>query len=166
MNYYRELIKRNLQKGILLDTPPLLLLIVGLYDKEWIKKFKHTNNQFSERDYYILEGLVSRFDKIVTTPNILTEACSLLGQAPERIKVDFLTVLTMLSKRFMERYRSSKKICKQKYFTKFGLTDSLIIEDAKDKYLVVTTDFALAGYLQKLGTDVINFNYIRFEEIT
>jgi hypothetical protein len=166
MNYYRELIKRNLDKGILLDTTPLLLLIVGIYDEEWIHKFKHTSEIFTDRDYQILAGLVDKFRKIVTTPNILTEACNLLGQAPEKIKIDFLKVLAILAKKFSERRKSNKKLFKQRYFTKFGLTDSSIIEDAKDKYLVLTTDFPLSGYLEHIGADVINFNHIRFGGIT
>ncbi len=46
-------------------------------------------------------------------------------------------------------------------FTKYGLTDCGIVTLAKNKYLVLTDDFKLANYLQKVGIDTINFNNIR-----
>ncbi len=46
-------------------------------------------------------------------------------------------------------------------FSKFGLTDSAIIELVKEKYLVLTDDAILFQYLEKNRIDVINFTHLR-----
>ncbi len=46
-------------------------------------------------------------------------------------------------------------------FPKFGLTDTGIVHSARGRFLVLTDDFRLAGYLQRQGIDVVNFNYLR-----
>ena len=60
-----------------------------------------------------------------------------------------------------EDYIESNKACIPDHFVKLGLTDSTIIELSKNKYLVLSVDFPLVGYLAKNNIDAINFNHIR-----
>jgi rRNA-processing protein FCF1 len=60
-----------------------------------------------------------------------------------------------------ESYLESRDVVRTDSFTKFGLTDCGIPTLAKNKYLVLTDDFKLANYLQKIEIDTINFNHIR-----
>ncbi|MCT7981416.1 hypothetical protein NG792_27210, partial [Laspinema sp. C3] len=64
-------------------------------------------------------------------------------------------------KLFCKRSIESATVGRADNFKKFGLTDCGIIEVSRDKYLVLTDDFKLANYLQKIGIDTINFNNLR-----
>lgn len=169
MSHYRNLIRKNKEKGILLDTGPLLLLVVGFYEQFYelnyierfcdrIKKFKAT-----KKDYNTLLAILDKFDKKITTPHILTETNNLLGRASENIKPVLLGILSNFIKDNEEKYELSKIIVEKDFFTSYGITDSFIIEDAKDKYLVLTMDFGLAGKLEKMKADVINFTNFQWD---
>lgn len=159
-DYIRKLFGKYKQKGIIIDTNILLLLFVGSVNKKRISKFNRTE-QFSPEDYDLLVEIISYFSKIVVTPNILTEVSNFINQLsePERSKaLDFLAkVLT----KWDEFYIESSTATQVEKFTKFGLTDSGIISLAKEKYLVLTDDFKLANYLEKIEIDAVNFNHIR-----
>jgi uncharacterized protein YaiI (UPF0178 family) len=60
-----------------------------------------------------------------------------------------------------ERFEPAKALTKSDAFVKFGLTDTAISVVAAKKFLVLTVDFPLAGYLKKKGVDAINFNNLR-----
>lgn len=151
---------RNLQRGVLIDTEPLLLFFVGACDKNRIKTSKCTK-KFTVDDYDLLIRFTSKFRRIVTTPNILTEASNLLGREPDKLKRDFHILFSYYVRGFEERFTPSKKIVIHKHFSKFGLTDLATLDNAKGRYLVLTVDLALFGYLQNMGVDVINFNHLR-----
>ena len=72
-------------EGLLIDSNLLLLLFVGLRDRDRIQKFKRTA-QFTIRDFERLAAFIRRFKEVVTTPSILTEVSNLLGQLPESLK--------------------------------------------------------------------------------
>ena len=63
--------------------------------------------------------------------------------------------------RFEERFTPSRELARQPHFLKFGFTDTGIVESAKGKFLVLTDDFRLAGYLERREIDVVNFNHLR-----
>ncbi|MHC5718188.1 MAG: PIN domain-containing protein [Nostoc sp.] len=162
-NLIAPLVRRYCQKGVLIDTNILLLLLVGSVNQERITKFNRTQ-QFIPEDYELLLEFIARFQKLVTTPNILTEVNSLANQLgePERsqcfaIFAQFLKNVALLD----EYYVKSLDAVNTEKFIKFGLTDSGILTLSKGKYLVLTDDFKLASYLQSVEFDVINFNNIR-----
>ncbi|WP_016952269.1 PIN domain-containing protein [Anabaena sp. PCC 7108] len=159
----KKLISRYHQKGILIDTNILLLFLVGSVNKERITKFNRTQ-QFIPEDYELLLEFMGKFQKLVTTPNILTEVNSLANQLgePERsqcfaIFARFVQNVDILN----EHYIKSQEAVSADKFIKFGLTDSGIFTLAQSKYLVLTDDLKLANYLQNVEVDVINFNNIR-----
>ncbi|MGE0824187.1 MAG: PIN domain-containing protein [Candidatus Binatia bacterium] len=160
----RQLINRYRRAGILIDTNVLLLYFVGNFDINLIPQFKRTL-QFTVEDYQTLLLIIRQFQKIVTTPNILTEVSNLSGQLPEQVKrptrslyfKKFAEGLTILE----EQYRESLQIANGTHFTKLGLTDAGIFGIAKDKYLVLTDDFRLSQTLQKDNIDCLNFNHVR-----
>lgn len=80
-----SLFSRYRQKGILIDTNILLLYFVGTVNRERISRFNRTQ-QFLPEDYELLLQIIAYFQKVVTTPNILTEVNSLANQIgePER----------------------------------------------------------------------------------
>lgn len=160
MDYYLELINRNRRKGILIDTQPLLLFFVGTYDINLLHRFKHTLRYLKE-DYELLILILNKFGKIVITPNILTEVSNLLAQMPWGITQEHGLRISALVKNFQEKFTPSANLISHKHFYKFGLTDLATLDNAKGKYLVLTDDLSLFGYLQNCGVDVINFTQIR-----
>ncbi|MEG4969802.1 PIN domain-containing protein [Microcoleus sp. B6-A1] len=155
-----SLFQKYKQKGILIDTNILLLWFVGTVNRERISKFNRTEN-FLPEDYDFLLKILSYFNQIVTTPNILTEVNSLANQLGEPERSQCLSVFAKGVARLNESYLESQEVVKTDSFTKFGLTDCSIINIAKNKYLVLTDDLKLTNYLLALGIDTINFNNIR-----
>jgi rRNA-processing protein FCF1 len=160
MNYIKELLSRYSNKGILIDTNLLLLYFVGKYKPSEIPKFKRTA-AFEVNDFRLLLSILRRFNRIITTPNILTEVSNLSNQLPNNYKPAYYTEFANQVSLLDEQYTTSLNICSLDHFRKFGLTDSGIIESAKNQYLVLTDDFKLTKFLENIKIDVINFNHIR-----
>ena len=160
MSEIDQLIQRYKQAGILVDTTILLLYFIGAYDQDLIPKFKRTR-QFTVEDHAILISLLGLFDKIVTTPNILTEVSNLSGQLGEPKKSEYFKKFSSGISLLEEEYVASKDVADMQEFVRFGLTDTGIVHLTRGKYLVLTDDFRLSQYLRSAEVDVINFNHIR-----
>lgn len=145
---------------MLVDTNLLLLYFVGLYNPSLIPQFKRTRI-FTVNDFDVLQNFIALFSKVVTTPNILTEVSNLSNQLAENHHADYYAVFASRLIVLEEQYVASADVCALNHFKKFGLTDSGIVYLVKDKYLVLTDDFRLSGFLQSTGIDTINFNHIR-----
>jgi hypothetical protein len=160
LNSYVEAINTYKDKGLLIDTNLLLLLFVGLHSRKGIQRFKRTS-QFTPEDFDCLARVVQLFKQVVTTPSVLTEVSNLLGQLPESVRLPVFEVFSVGIHTFQEQFTPSRELAQESCFPKFGLTDAGIVESAKGKFLVLTDDFRLAGYLKRRGIDVINFNHLR-----
>jgi len=147
-------------KGAIIDSNLLLLYFVGLYDPEQIHRFKRTK-AYSVEDFILLARLLTCFNRLVTTPNILTEVSNLSGQLREPIKSSYFQEFKKQVRLLHERYRPSGMVCRNPHFQRFGLTDSAIVDLSKNKYLVLTDDLRLWSLLQKMEIDAVNFNQIR-----
>lgn len=156
----RRLITLYARRGILVDTNILLLYLIGSFDTSLISTFKRTL-QFSIEDFQTLLYLLQPFDKLVTTPNILTEVSNLSGQLGEPVKTLYFQMLAERILVMDEQYIKSSDAVSEEEFIRKGLTDVGILSLSKDRFLVLTDDFSLSQYLQKKGVDAINFNHIR-----
>lgn len=157
------MISRYRQKGILIDTNILLLFLIGTVNKDRITKFNRTQ-QFIPEDYELLLDFMAKFQKLITTPNILTEVNSLANQLGEPERSQCFAIFARFTQNvelLNEHYIKSLDAVSTDKFIKFGLTDSGILTLAKGKYLVLTDDLKLANYLRTVEIDVINFNNIR-----
>ena len=156
-----NLLKRYRRRGILVDTNILLLWFVGAANRDRIAKFSRTQD-FSAEDYDLLRRILSQFDSIVTTPNILTEVNSLANKLSGNDRDKYFQNFASIVDGLVEVYLESRRIVKLEKFSEYGLTDSGIIDLVANQYLVLTDDLKLASYLQKNAVDVINFNHLRF----
>jgi hypothetical protein len=149
-------------RELFLDTNLLILYIVGSIDPDLIGRHKRTN-QFIPEDYRLLQSVIRRFPRIVTTPNILTEVSNLLDQTEERISQALHAVLGALIKAeaFDERYVRSLDAVSIHEFQRLGVTDSSVLFLAKEKLLVLTEDVHLYLALSHRGIEVLNFNHVR-----
>ena len=148
-------------KGLLIDTNLLLLYLIGEIDPRLIPAFNRTR-QFVTEDFTSLKRIVSFFSRLITLPGILTEVSNLAGSDlkgdwRDHFFAKFAGNIPLLT----EEHVQSAQACATTAFSKFGLTDSAIILACKDQYLAITTDAALAGYMERNQLDVINFNNIR-----
>ncbi|MEM1170998.1 MAG: PIN domain-containing protein [Cyanobacteria bacterium P01_H01_bin.35] len=159
-DYIGKLFGKYKRKGVIVDTNILLLLFVGSVNKERISQFNRTE-KFSPEDYDLLVEIILYFSKIVVTPNILTEVNNLINQLGEPERSQSVEFLAKAVTEWDEFYVESSTATQVEKFTEFGLTDSGIISLAKGKYLVLTNDFKLANYLEKIEIDTVNFNNIR-----
>lgn len=159
--YGVELFKKYRRKGILIDTNILLLYFVGAVNPERIARFKRTN-RFSAEDYALLCNILLAFqERIVTTPNILTEVNSLVNQLGEPERSQCLAILARRLAQFSECYIPSQSVSAGDGFARFGLTDCSMLEAARGQYLILTDDLRLAAYLQRQEVDTVNFHNLR-----
>ena len=152
--------QRYRQAGILVDTNVLLLFFIGAFDQDLIPKFKRTR-QFTVEDYATLTSILGLFDKIATTPHILTEVSNLSGQLGEPARSEYFKKFSSDITLLEEENVVSRDVATMQEFVRFGLTDTGIIRLTRGRYLVLTDDFRLSQYLQNAGVDVVNFNHIR-----
>ena len=161
-NYTKSLFSKYRRKGILIDTNLVLLWFIGSVNRDLISTFKHTKN-FTTDDYDTLKIIINSFSIIATTPNILTEVSNLVNKGlAEDYRASCFIFFAQFVTQIQENYIESKKVTNTNQFIKLGLTDCGIENIAtKNKYLVLTVDFPLYGYLSKNCVDVINFNSLR-----
>jgi hypothetical protein len=149
-------------KGVLVDTNLLLLLLVGSIDRTLLDKFKPTANRgFTPSDYDLLCWMIDQFPRILTTPHVLTE----VSNYSEQLKGDagqlLVNKVILLIQRADECYEKSQALVVKDGFREFGLTDTAIGNLPSNRFLVLTVDFPLSGWLEKRGIDVVNFNRFR-----
>ncbi|MFY9620974.1 MAG: PIN domain-containing protein [Pyrinomonadaceae bacterium] len=160
MEEIARLLTKYKNKGVLIDSNLLLVYCIGSYDSDRIPRFKRTAS-FSIDDFELLAQLVAFFDRVVTTPNILTEVNSFSNQLAEDIKVRYYPRFAEQIRILDEHYLASSEVSETPSFGKLGLTDSGIASIVQGKYLVLTDDLKLVVHLQSIGVDAINFNHVR-----
>ncbi len=149
-------------KGVLVDTNLLFLLLIGSIDPKLLGKFKPTANLgFTRSDYDLLCWMINQFSKLFTTPHVLTEVSNYSEQLKGEPGQLLVNEIISLSQRADELYEKSRKLVVKDGFREFGLTDTAIGNLPSDRFLVLTVDFPLSGWLEKRGVDVVNFNKLR-----
>jgi len=159
-DYISPILFQYKSKGVVIDSNLLLLYFIGSFSIELISNYKKTKI-YSKEDYDIINILIDYFNKIITTPNILTEISNLSNQLKEHIKQSFYENMKSKFIILEEIYYPSLQASEWKYFNKYGLTDSVIFKIGSQNYLIITDDFPLSNLLEKLQIPVINFNHIR-----
>lgn len=156
-----DVLERHRRTGILIDTNILLLLFVGSVDTGLISKHKRTS-KFSVDDFTLAILIVERFTTIHTTPNILSEVSNLAAQITNpykaRIFAKFAAAITTVN----EFYHRSDTLSVREEFFRYGLTDAIIIQAARDGYLILTDDLRLWNHLDTLGLPAINFAHLTY----
>ena len=128
------------QRGILIDTNILLLHFVGTVNRERISL--NRTEKFIPEDYDLLQRILTYFQKIVTTPNILTQVNSLANQLGEPERSQCFSIFSEIISNMNESYIESRTITNTENFAKFGLTDCGILNVARGKYRLLRPDYA------------------------
>lgn len=154
-----EVLERHRRAGILIDTNILLLLLIGSVDTALIAKHKRTS-KFTVEDFTLAVLIAERAATILTTPNILSEVSNLAAQIANpyktRIFLQFAAAITTV----IEFYHRSGDLSAREEFFRYGLTDTGIMQAARDGYLILTDDLRLWDHLDLLGLPTINFTHL------
>lgn len=158
--YVNRLIGQYRSRGALIDTNLMVLLIVGYYNVQRISRFKRTVS-YTISDFNLVSELAARFERRLTSPNILTEVDNLCRQLPISEHAGIAESARVIVGRLVEVYQQSLDVVARDDYRTFGITDAVTIAIALN-HLVLTDDLRLASFLSAQGRDVININHLRF----
>lgn len=141
---------------ILIDTNAFIILILGILDKKLIKSHKRTSI-YDETDFDNLIDLIgSDLSKILVLPNIWTEVDNLLNDFSGSYKYQYYLTLKELITITSEKYFETEKLIENYNLQIIGITDSIIIEIAKDCSFLITADSKLSDIAVANGIKVFD----------
>lgn len=150
--------------SILVDSGPLLLLLIGSVDPKLIPRHKRLD-AYSESHFDELNRYVESYGRVLVTPNILTEVSNLAGSfklGDDELKRRVLSRLARLIQDVLEVVVPSREAAAQAEFVRLGLTDSGILSTSEESITVLTADFNLYQALLGRGRTAINvFHLLR-----
>lgn len=140
---------------ILIDTNALIILILGLIDRRLIDTHKRTSI-YEEQDYYDLLSVIVEIENLIVLPNVWTEVDNLLNGFNGEQKHQYITKITETIKSTSEQFMSSLIGVNSDSFFDLGLTDSLLLNLAKECDLLITSDSNLSDYAIANGIKVFD----------
>ena len=144
--------------GAYIDSNLLVLLVVGSLDRNLIARHRRSR-RFSPDDYDRLLALLQPLDKILVTPNTLTEASNLLSSSRDS---RLMACLRALIENGEEIIVSSRVAARNRMFGRLGLTDAALLEVVSAETPLITVDFDLYGAALAKGEGVaVNFTHFR-----
>jgi len=164
IGYYRF---RHPEACLILDTNILLLFLIGIYDKGYLKYcplMTDNGKNYTEEHFDLLEKILKIFiGRIVITPQILAEVNSL-----SRIRLfkgkklnEYFPRIIQEIEKWEENYIHFRTLLKEReQVIQFGFTDISIIATAKDKgYAILTDELDLyRNFLEQVA--IISFSTI------
>lgn len=150
------------KNNLVVDTPLLLVYMVGCYDPAFISEFDRTK-AYNEEDFSTLSKIFSRAKVIYITPQVLAELSNFSFYIKEPRLKSYLEVLIQKLANLEECYIDLKTLLFQSSIAvKIGFTDLSLIEVAKKKAcLLITPDFKLTGMAKNSGCDALNYTQLR-----
>jgi len=140
---------------VVIDTNAFIVLILGMIDTRLFKDHKRTS-AYEDTDFENLISLVPDLSKVLVLPNIMTEVDNLLNDFRGHYKYPYIQAFTTVIKATTEIYLKTESILAGYYFAELGLTDSLILEVAKDCKFLITADSKLSDYAKSLSIEVFD----------
>lgn len=147
---------------VLIDTNLLLLLVVGGVRLDQIERFGRTR-KYSVADYYLLLDIMDGFTEVIVTPHVLTETSNLLGQLGEPLRGQCLAALGCLVSDWDERWTAASDLVREAVYTRLGLTDSAVLQEADTNTTILTDDLDLYLAVSAVKRTSINFTHLRAE---
>jgi predicted nucleic acid-binding protein len=148
---------------ILIDTNSLVVLIIGLIDEDLIETHKRTSI-YTKKDFQDLLTVIDKIENLIVLPNIWTEVDNLLNSFSGNYKWQYFMKIKELISSTSEKYFSSNLAISSDYFINIGITDSLILELAKECRFIITSDSQLSDIAEANGIIVYDMIRKRNEE--
>lgn len=153
------------KKPLIIDTNVLLLLFIGIFNKDFIERCSLTSGKYSPDDFETLKQVIRYFkSEVIITPYILTEVSNL---SKTNIKDPYFHIyfakITDILRHYQEHHITLENLLKIdfKLLSRFGFPDMSIVEVAKQIGAVVLTDeINLHEQLLYKKIPVMKFSYI------
>ena len=143
--------------GLFIDSNLLVLLTVGSVGRDLISRHRRLR-EYTAEDYDVLRNLIRSIDRILVTPNTLTETSNLLSQHGEPDRSRFLDRLRFIIHESEEVVVTSSEASDNSEFSRLGLTDAALLEAVTDETPVLTVDLGLyLAALEKSDYAAVNF---------
>ncbi len=147
--------------GYFIDANLLLLFVVGSASPDLIAKHRRLN-EYSVDDYYILLNELNKVERVLVTPNTLTEASNLLAYHAEPERSLLFDTLRDIIRDCVEVVVKSEVASSRSEFNRLGLTDSALLEVVSEETPLITVDMDLyLAALQEGRNSSLNFAHIR-----
>jgi hypothetical protein len=148
-------------RRLALDTNLLILLVVGQVSRRLISEHRRIRS-YSEGDYELLTETLSKFHRLIVTPNSATETSNLINDGwrdPYRSRLR--AVLGAVLAGSDEHYEPSASICLTPEFRRLGLTDAVWLKVLGSQSVLLTDDGEL--YAAALQNDIraYKFSHVR-----
>ena len=147
--------------GYFIDSNLFVLFVVGSVDRDLIgkhRRLREYSRENSGEDYDTLVNLLDRVDRVLVTPNTLTETSNLLAQHAEPQRSDFFNRLQSIIGVSEEITVASRVASNNNAFVRLGLTDAALLEVITEETPLVTVDLPLYLTALEKGEDTaINF---------
>ena len=142
-----------------MDSNLLVLLVVGSVDRGLISRHRRSR-RFGPDDYDRLLALLDPLDRVLVTPNTLTEASNLLSSSDDPRP---MACLRALIEETEEIVVASRTATRNRMFARLGLTDAALLEAVSAETPLITVDFDLYGAALAKGEGVA-VNFTHFQE--
>ncbi len=149
---------------ILIDSNALVVLIVGLIDPKLLEGHKRTSI-YDEEDYHDLVTVLGDLDQVVVLSNVWTEVDNLLKGFSGNQKYPYITNIASLISMTTEKYVPSATVTSDYAFYDLGLTDALLLNEAKNCQLLITSDSKLVDYASASGIQVYDLVRAKNEKL-
>ncbi|MDR1149331.1 MAG: hypothetical protein LBK66_11940 [Spirochaetaceae bacterium] len=143
-------------RDVIIDTNVFILFLAGQINTNKIKNYTR-NSLYTKEDYYLLLNIISNYDRIITSLNILTEVDNILNRITGEDKYKYLILIKTIYNQTMEKYIKTKIISQNWFFDTLGITDSAILMMAKESELLISGDSILCDYAKSLNIKTFDF---------
>ncbi|GHU87425.1 hypothetical protein AGMMS49944_30390 [Spirochaetia bacterium] len=143
-------------RDVIIDTNIFILFLVGQINENKIKNYTR-NSLYTKEDYYFLLNILSNYDRIITSPNILTEVDNILNRITGEDKYKYLVLVRTIYKQTIEKYIKTDIVSQNWFFDSLGITDSAILMMAKESELLISGDSSLCDYAKSLNIKTFDF---------
>jgi predicted nucleic acid-binding protein len=143
-------------RDVIIDTNIFILFLAGQINEKRIKNYTR-NSLYTKEDYYFLLNILSNYDRIITSPSILTEVDNILNRITGEDKYRYLILVKTIYKQTIEKYIKTEIISQNLFFDTLGITDSAILMMAKESDLLISGDSSLCDYAKSLNIKTFDF---------
>jgi predicted nucleic acid-binding protein len=143
-------------RDVIIDTNIFILFLAGQINENRIKNYTR-NSLYTKEDYYLLLNILSHYDRIIASPNILTEVDNILNRITGEDKYKYLTLVKTIYKQTIEKYIKTEVVAQNWFFDTLGITDSAILMMAKESELLISGDSSLCDYAKSLNIKTFDF---------
>ena len=141
---------------LILDTSPLIIFLVGSFNKKYLEKVKYKNRRFDAIDYDLLLQYFSG-KKLFVTPHILTEMSNIVENSlGKELFQEFIENVSMLLKNdTIEVYIPKEQIILTEGLKKFWFGDmSLFCSGEDNNHEIIVGDLQLYSFCKSKKRNV------------